>query len=141
MALGAGLCHARGVRPPSGAAAALLALLGCATPSARPPPAVDGADPRAVLDRFAEALDGERWDAAYALLSPRWRARATPARLASDLAASGAVGRDAVARVRALLAAGAPLVEQGAVATLAVGEGKAARLVREGAVWRVDALE
>jgi len=128
------------VRSSLATAAALLVALGCAAPNAVAPPSGEG-QARAVLDTFAAAVDGGRWGVAYALLSPRWRARVTPVRLASDLAASGAVGRDAVRRVRALLAAGVPVPEHGEVATLAVGEGKAARLVREGAAWRVDALE
>ncbi len=88
-------------------AAALLVALGCAAPTAIAPAGGDG-QARAVLDTFAAAVDGGRWDVAYALLSPRWRV---------------------------------PVPERGEVATLAVGEGKAARLVREGAAWRVDALE
>jgi hypothetical protein len=97
--------------------------------------------PAAVLQAFAAAVEQGRWDAAYALLSARWRARETPARLASDLAASGSVGRDAVRRVRALVGAGAPVRQSGGVATLAVGTGKEARLVQESGAWRVDALE
>jgi hypothetical protein len=106
-----------------------------------PPPSATEGDARAVLDRFSAAVSAGHWDAAYPLLSARWRARATPSRLASDLAASGAVGRDAVERVRALLAAGSPVPVDGDVATLAVAGDKAARLVREGGAWRVDALE
>ncbi len=119
--------------------AALALPLGCAALPPRPPPSE--ADPRAVLDRFSAAVEAARWDDAYPLLSGRWRARETPARLAADLAASGPVGRDAVRRVRALLAAGAPVAVDGEVATLAVAADRAARLVREGGTWRVDALE
>ncbi len=119
--------------------AALAALLACAAPAPIPAPAAR--DPRAVLDRFSQAVDRERWDEAYPLLSARWRARETPSRLASDLAAAGAEGRDAVRRVRALLASGAPVAVSGEVATLAVGSDRAARLVREADGWRVDALE
>ncbi|HTT71508.1 MAG TPA: hypothetical protein VMG32_09820 [Anaeromyxobacteraceae bacterium] len=127
--------------------AALLALVASAcaagprAPLARegpPPPA----EPGEVLAAFSAALEAGRFELAYALLSARWRARETPARLASDLEASGAVGPDAIRRVRALLAAGArPVVRGGEEAVLAVGEGEAARLVREGGAWRVDALE
>jgi hypothetical protein len=114
---------------------------GCATRGASgPPPGVDS-DPRAALERFAAAVDGGRWEEAYPLLSARWRVRSTPELLAGDLAASGVVGAEAVRRVRALLAAGTPLRLHGESAALGVGEDKAARLVREGDAWRVDALE
>ncbi len=124
-------------------ASAFLISLGCAGPGRAPvpPPSVAEGDARAVLDRFSAAVSAGHWDAAYPLLSARWRARATPSRLASDLAASSPVGRDAVERVRALLAAGSPVPVDGGVATLAVAGDKAARLVREGGAWRVDALE
>ena len=119
--------------------AALAVAIACAAPSPRPPgPDVD---PRTVLDRFCAAVDRERWGEAYPLLSARWRARETPARLASDLAAAGPVGRDAVRRVRSLLAAGAALAVRADAATLAVGADRAARVVREPEGWRVDALE
>jgi hypothetical protein len=118
--------------------AALAASLACAAPVPRPPR--DG-DPRVVLERFSTAIERERWDEAYSLLAARWRTRETPSRLASDLAAAGPVGRDALRRVRALLASGAPVSVRGEVATLAVGPDRAARLVREGEAWRVDALE
>ena len=125
------------------AAVAMVALaLGCA--GARGP-RVDGlpadADPRRVLDRFTAALEAGRYDDAYPLLSARWRSRETPARLAADLAGSGAAGRDAVGRVRALLSAGAPVAVEGDTATLAVGEGRVARLTREPEGWRVESLE
>ena len=131
------------MRVSSAAAGALLLSLACAAPGPAPvsPPAAAEGDARAVLDRFSAAVSAGRWDEAYPLLSAKWRARATPSRLASDLAASGVVGREAVERVRALLAVGSPVPENGDVATLAVAGDKAARLVREGGAWRVDALE
>ena len=119
--------------------AAFSLLLGCAAPAPRAP-RTEG-DPRAVLERFTIAVAEERWDEAYPLLSARWRALETPARLAGDLAAAGPVGRDAVRRVRSLLTAGAALTVSAEVATLPVGTDRAARLVREGEAWRVDALE
>ena len=119
--------------------AALSLSLGCATP------ALHGlqreADPRAVLERFSAAVGEHRWDEAYPLLSARWRTRETPSRLATDLAAAGPAGRDIVQRVRALLAAGVAVTVNGETATLPIGPDRAARLVREGEVWRVDALE
>jgi hypothetical protein len=119
--------------------AVVSSLLGCAAPAPREP-RPEG-DPRAVLERFAAAVAEDRWDEAYPLLSSRWRALETPSRLAADLAAAGPVGRDAVRRVRALLAAGAAVSVRGDLATLPVGSDRAARLVREGEAWRVDALE
>src|SRR3990172_9265067 len=119
--------------------AALSLSLGCAAPALRAPQRE--ADPRAVLERFSAAVGEHRWDEAYPLLSARWRARETPSRLATDLAAAGPAGRDVVQRVRAPLAAGAAVTVDGEMATLPIGPDRAARLVREGDVWRVDALE
>lgn len=114
-------------------------LLACAAvprgaPAGTPPP-------EAVLEEFAGALEAGRWAEAWPLLSARWRARSTPARLAGDWSASGPVGAEAAARVRALLASGARLAVGPREATLAVGEGRRARLLREEGGWRVDALE
>jgi hypothetical protein len=118
----------------------LSLLLGCAAaPAPRAPPSED--DPRAVLERFSSAVEARRWDEAYPLLSARWRVRETPSRLASDLAAAGPAGLDAVRRVRALLVAGTAVAVDGEVATLPIGTDRAARLVREDRAWRVDALE
>ncbi len=130
------------VRASLAATGVLLLALACAAPAPFPgPPPGPESDARAVLDRFSAAVAGGRFDVAYPLLSARWRSRATPSQLASDLAASGAVGRDAVERVRALLAAGAPVSVNGDTAALPIAGDKAARLVREGGAWRVDALE
>jgi hypothetical protein len=126
-------------------ALAVLSIgLACTTtPSRPPPPAVDVAsgDPASVLGRFTAALQEGRWEEAYALLTARWRARSTPTRLAGDLAASGAAGREAMERVRALLASGARLAVSGPAASLRVAEGRSARLSLEDGAWRVDALE
>lgn len=124
--------------------ALVLALAACAPPpraGPAPTPAPVEQDARAVLDTFTAALEAGRWEAAYALLSARWRARETPARLAADLASSGEIGQDALRRARALLAAGARPIERDDRAELIIGRDQAARLVREGHVWRVDALE
>ncbi|HEY7725577.1 MAG TPA: hypothetical protein VH880_09600, partial [Anaeromyxobacteraceae bacterium] len=81
-----------------------LALAGCAAA----PRGLDAeAEARGALERFADAVDAGRWEEAWALLSARWRARSTPASLARDFRESGPVGPEAVARVRALLGAGA----------------------------------
>ncbi len=119
-------------------AACLAACAGAPRPALPPGEAAA----RAALADFAGAAEAGRWEEAFALLSARWRARTTPARLAEDWRTSGPVGPEAAARVRVLLAAGAPLALRTGEATLAVGEGKAARLVLEaGAGWRVDSLE
>jgi hypothetical protein len=128
---------------------ALVALAACSATStlesiSRHGVAADGqADgpPRIALARFVTAIDAQRWADAYALLSARWRARLTPARLASDYANSGSMGRVAADRVRALLTGGAPLTVREGTALLEIGEGRSAVLVREGDTWRVDALE
>ncbi len=116
-----------------------LVLAACAgAPRAvRPAPA----EPAAVLERFAEAAQDDRWEEAWALLSARWRARTTPARLAADWRAAGPVGSEAAARVLALLRSGAPLAVGPREAVLAVAEGRRARLLSEEGGWRVDSLE
>lgn len=99
------------------------------------------APPGEVLRDFAEATLAGRWEEAWPLLSSRWRARTTPARLADDWTASGPVGPEAAARVKALLASGTALAVGAREASLAVGQGRQARLVREAGAWRVEALE
>jgi hypothetical protein len=119
--------------------AALSLSLACVAPAVRPPRS--DADPRDVLERFSAAVGEQRWDEAYPLLSARWRASESPSRLAADMAAAGTVARDAVQRVRALLGAGTSLTVTSRTATLPIAPDRAARLVREGGAWRVDALE
>lgn len=122
-------------------AAACLLLAACA---AAPRSGAAGGDPAAAaeaLSRFAAAVRSGRLEEAWPLLSARWRARTTPAALAADLAAAGHVGLAAAERVQAALAAGERPAVAGDRASLAVGEGKAALLLREGGAWRVDALE
>lgn len=120
-------------------ALAAAVLLSCAAAPRAAPGGADG--PEVVLDRFAAAVEEGRWREAWPLLSARWRAQTTPARLAADWTASGPVGPEAAARVRALLASGTALAVGPREATLAVGEGRQARLVREPEGWRVEALE
>jgi len=131
VALPPGMGYQRSVR--------ILLLLLAACAAAPPPPA--GNDPGESLQRFAAAAEAGRWDEAWPLLSARWRGRSSPAQLAVDWQAAGPVGREAAARVRALLASGARPVVAGGEATLAVGPGKVARLLSEEGRWRVDALE
>lgn len=127
---------------------AVVACLACATPVSQPPPAKPAPvtpgpeeEARATLGRFATSVREGRWSQAYLLLSARWRARLTPERLEADWRTAGPVGARALSRVEALLMGGAPLRAHGRVATLVVGEGKAASLVLEEGGWRVDALE
>ncbi len=125
---------------------ALALLLGCAVPGLGRPPsdgpgaAVDAA-PRAVLARFVAAVEAARWPEAYALLTSRWRGRLTPARLASDFAESGPMGRAAAGRVQGLLSAGVPLAVRDGTATLKVGGDRSVVLLLEDGSWKVDALE
>ncbi len=130
-------------------AVALAACLGaCAGPSARspglepprPPPAAAHDPPAAVLARFADALEAGRWGQAQGLLSARWRAAYTPARLQADYAGAGPLAREAATRVQAAIRAGAPLQVEDGRAWLPVAGGRAL-LVSEEAGWRVDALE
>lgn len=132
-------------RPAATVLATVLAL-GCAGGGAAgrlpPPPAGRSEDAaRAVLGRFAAALEGGRWDEAHALLAARWRAGYTPARLAVDFAGAGPAGRECAERLRAALAAAAPLAREASRAVLPLGAGRAAVLVAEDGGWRVDALE
>lgn len=117
------------------AAASLLALVACATA----PRAAAPAGPREAAARFLDAVEGQRWDEAWALLSDRWRGRLTPERLAADRAAGGALAQDTLVRARLALE-GAPIREAGA-ARFPIGGGRSLRLVEEGGAWRVDALE
>jgi hypothetical protein len=133
-------------------ALALATLAGCAAPregaaqgaAADRPGGPSGPSPeegRVVLLRFALAVRAGRWAAAWPLLSDRWRAATSPGRLAADYRAAGPVAREAAERVAALLEGGASLSASPGVLRLEVGPGRAARLVREPAGWRVEALE
>jgi hypothetical protein len=125
--------------------AALALALGCAaaTSSAYPPipRGDDDAAARAVLVRFAGAVQAGRWEEAHALLTARWRAAYTASRLAADYRGAGPVAGEAAGRVTALLAAGAPLTRDRGRVTLPAGPGVAAVLLLEDGGWRVDRLE
>jgi hypothetical protein len=142
------------------ATAALLA--GCATTSSgalggpaggpagqvgtgdRTDPASEAAE---VLGRFTTALRAGRFGEAWPLLSTRWRERTTPEQLAADWRGGGSVPAEAADRVASLLASGArPALAparpgQPRSCALAVGPGRAARLIEQPGGWRVDALE
>jgi hypothetical protein len=126
-------------------AAVVAAALGCGTTPDRPyaplPGGLSEDSARAVLGRFAAAVEAGRWPEAYALLSARWRAGYTPARLAVDFGGAGPAGREAAERVKALLAAGSPLRRDGERLALPIGTGRVATLVPEDGAWRVDSLE
>ncbi|HTN52532.1 MAG TPA: hypothetical protein VML50_09040 [Anaeromyxobacter sp.] len=125
--------------------AALALALGCAAGSPRGYPPIprgdDDAAARAVLGRFAGAVQAGRWDEAHALLTARWRDAYTASRLAADYRGAGPVASDAAGRVAALLAAGAPLTRDRDRVTLPAGPGLAAVLLLEEGSWRVDRLE
>ncbi len=126
---------------------------GCAAPAASvrdcPPAPVascpaassEAPDARAALERFLNATEARRFEEAYSLLAGNWRARYTPARLADDFSAARGTAQDLLARARAAAARPLRLLEGGARAELAVGDGKAVRLVRELDGWKVESLE
>jgi hypothetical protein len=127
------------------AGALAAAALACAGPAASrtSPPArgLSAGDARAALLRFTEALEAGRLEEAHALLSARWRAGGSPARLGTDLRGAGPTAQDQLARVRAALASGAPVEVSDGAARVPLGGGRAASLVAEDGGWRVDALE
>lgn len=131
-------------------ALAACSLGGCAGPSSAgptapatshgPPAATAQEGPAAVLARFVDALEAGRWGQAAGLLSARWRAAYTPARLQSDHAGAGPLAREATQRVQAAMKAGTPLHVEDGRAWLPMGRGRAVLVAEEGG-WRVDALE
>jgi hypothetical protein len=121
-------------RPPAGGGACAP----CPTPQtpARPEAAPG---PRGALEQFLGAAGRGDFEAAFRLLASPLRARYTPARLASDYAAVRGLAQDKLARLRASLDADWRIGAD--EASLPVGEGKRARLVREPEGWRIAALE
>jgi hypothetical protein len=99
-------------------------------------PSDDGA--RQALLQFLDASERGDFPAAYRLLSGAWRSRYTPERLAKDFALEP-LAKERLARARAALSG--PVVLEDGVATFPIGEGRAVRLVREGGLYRVSALE
>jgi hypothetical protein len=96
------------------------------------------AEVQKVLSEFLDAAERRDFSAAWTMLSARWRARYTPARLQTDFDAEPQV-KERLARARAALA-GPWKVERDAAA-LGLGEGRTLKLEREGELWRVAALE
>ena len=94
--------------------------------------------PRSTLARFLDAIDRADFEKAYLLLADSLRARYTPARLRSDFAlAPGAADR--LTRARAAMTA-PPQFREG-LAAFPLGGGGEVLLHREGAEYRVLALE
>jgi len=124
------------------AAAALSTSGGCATGTATPvaegPASSAETGSAAVLRRFLDAADRGDFEAAYPLLSERWRARYTPERLKQDFALEPRA-KDLLARARTALK-GSPR-EVGEVVEYPIGDGSAVRLVREGGAFKIAALE
>jgi hypothetical protein len=101
-------------------------------------PVPSNAEVQKVLSEFLDAAERRDFSAAWTMLSARWRARYTPARLQTDFDAEPQV-KERLARARAALA-GPWKVERDAAA-LGLGEGRTLKLEREGELWRVAALE
>ena len=124
--------------------AAALSAAACASTrpggSGDPPAGLDERAARAVLARFAAALEARDFERAHGLLSARWRALTSPARLARDFDGSAALAGEAAARARRM-APSCPVTLGPDGARLALGDGRAALLVAEAGAWRVDALE
>lgn len=103
------------------------------------PDAVAGDGPlQKALSDFLDAAERRDFSTAWTMLSARWRARYTPARLQTDFDAEPQV-RERLARARAGL--GGPWKVEKDSAALGLGEGRTLKLVREGELWRVAALE
>lgn len=95
--------------------------------------------PRRALEAFLSAVERRDFAAAYAHLAGPWRALYTPERFAQDFAAEP----NAAERVsRAREASKRPVQwTEGGRAEFPIGDGKAVRLVREGADFKLAALE
>lgn len=119
----------------------LAGAIGCAGGRAARAPEVRAGTPDAALRAFAAALGDGRIEAAWELLSARWRAAYTPSRLAVDLAGAGPAGQEAAQRAVSALDVGAPVLRDGDTARVPLGGGRAAVVVLEAGGWKVDALE
>lgn len=94
--------------------------------------------PRAALTDFLQAVEGEHWTSAWALLSDPLRARYTPERLHEDFQHEP-LAAERVRRARLVVKGPVRLTDGGAEFPL--GEERAVRLVREAGEYRVAALE
>ncbi len=93
---------------------------------------------RQALTAFLTAAEAGQFEAAYGWLSTSWKARYTPARLASDFVRDPSA-RDRLARARAALSGPVTVTSSGV--EFPVGENRAVRLLREAGAYRVAALE
>lgn len=93
---------------------------------------------RDTLDRFLTAAEQGDFEGAYRLLAADWRGRYTPAQLKQDFQ-SEPQAQARLERARVALA-GPAGVERGAI-VFPIDAERAVRLVREGDVFRVAALE
>lgn len=129
-----------------------LGLLACATP-ARPvppkpaPPAVVEVAPavpaealavRGVVERFLDAAEAGKFDAALTLLAEPLRSRYSAQRLAADFAADPSA-KARLAAVRAAL--GQRVSVRDGAAVLPLENGRQLRAVQEQGAWRIAALE
>lgn len=124
----------------------LLLLAACSTPPPPlpppppPPPPVAAVDepPRHAARAFLDAAAARDADAMLLLLSSRWRAGLSPAKLLADLDAGGTLAADRLGRARATLLTPAQLTAD--EARFPIDGTHALRLVREPDGWRVDEL-
>jgi hypothetical protein len=125
----------------------LAALVGCATPVARPaecppcrePAAKDDAEAvRAAMRAFVGAVEARDFSASWQWLAGAWRDRYTPERLASDFEREPR-GVGHVSRLKAAL--NAPIRLAGTLALVTLGEGRVARWVLEAGGWRLASLD
>lgn len=98
----------------------------------------EGADPVRTLTAFLDAVDGGDFEQAWTLMAGPWRAQYTPESLAADLRAEP-LAQERLRRARLAVRSAPEETADGAAFPL--GNGRAVRLVREGRLLRVAALE
>lgn len=124
--------------------ACLLLLAGCVTTPPPPrvpevPPVVDAAAaPRATVDAFLAAIDAQKFEDVHALLIKPLRDRYDVARLKADFEGEPNA-RQRVDAIRAARSAAMSFSE--GEASLPLTHERQLRLVREGADWKIAALE
>jgi hypothetical protein len=95
--------------------------------------------PRAALRSFIRALERRRYDVALRLVPNRYRPGLTTDKLRDYWEGERkAENVQLLARLRAALAASAPIVESGDEAHMPYGERYEVRFVREDSVWKVE---
>lgn len=94
--------------------------------------------PRRTLEAFLGAVDRGDFAAAYAQLTGTWRALYTPERFAEDFAAEPNA-KERLARARAAMNQPVRWIAGGA--EFPIGDGRAVRLLREGADYKLAAIE